>query len=60
MTGVVTSISYAPIKGLGLVDVEEVELELTGVRDNRRFHLISSDGTACEREGRGTARPGRG
>jgi len=44
MTGVVTSISYAPIKGLGLVHVEEVELELTGVRDNRRFHLITSEG----------------
>lgn len=44
MSGVVTSISYAPVKGLGLVDVETVELELTGVRDNRRFHLISSDG----------------
>ena len=44
MTGVVTSISYAPIKGLGLVHVEEVDLELTGVRDNRRFHLITSEG----------------
>jgi uncharacterized protein YcbX len=44
MTGVVTSISYAPMKGLGLVHVEEVELELTGVRDNRRFHLITSEG----------------
>jgi uncharacterized protein YcbX len=44
MTGVVTSISYAPMKGLGLVHTEAVELELTGVRDNRRFHLITSEG----------------
>ena len=44
MTGVVTSISYAPMKGLRLVHVEEVELELTGVRNNRRFHLITSEG----------------
>ena len=44
MTGSVTSISYAPVKGLGLARVEEVELELTGVRDNRRFHLITNEG----------------
>ena len=40
----VTSITYAPVKGLGLVHVDEVELELTGVRENRRFHLIDDDG----------------
>ena len=39
-----TSITYAPVKGLGLVHVDEVELELTGVRENRRFHLIDDDG----------------
>jgi uncharacterized protein YcbX len=44
MTGIVTSISYAPMKGLGLVHAEEIELELTGVRDNRRFHLITDEG----------------
>jgi uncharacterized protein YcbX len=44
VTGAVTSITYAPVKGLGLADVEEVELELTGVRDNRRFHLITDQG----------------
>ena len=44
MTGSITSITYAPVKGLGLVHAEEVELELTGVRDNRRFHLITSEG----------------
>jgi uncharacterized protein YcbX len=40
----VTSITYAPVMGLGLVLVDEVELELTGVRENRRFHLIDDDG----------------
>jgi len=40
----VTSITYAPVKGLGLVHVDQVELELTGVRENRRFHLIDDDG----------------
>ena len=44
MTGVVTSITYAPVKGLGLSHVDEVELELTGVRENRRFYLIGEDG----------------
>src|SRR6187399_3242463 len=41
---IVTSIGYAPVKGLGLVQVDEVELERTGVRENRRFHLIDDDG----------------
>jgi uncharacterized protein YcbX len=40
----VTSITYAPVKGLGLVHVDEVDLELTGIRENRRFHLIDDDG----------------
>ncbi len=44
MTAAVTSITYAPVKGLALSRVEEIELELTGVRDNRRFHLITDDG----------------
>ena len=44
MTGVVASITYAPVKGLGLSHVDEVELELTGVRENRRFYLIGEDG----------------
>jgi uncharacterized protein YcbX len=41
---IVTAITYAPVKGLGLVHVDEVELERTGVRENRRFHLIDDDG----------------
>ena len=44
VTGSVTSITYAPVKGLALTHVDEVELELTGVRENRRFHLIGDDG----------------
>ena len=40
----VTAITYAPVKGLGLAHVDEVELEPTGVRENRRFHLIDDDG----------------
>ena len=39
-----TSITYAPVKGLALDHVDEVELEPTGVRENRRFHLIGDDG----------------
>ena len=44
MTGSVTSITIAPVKGLGLVDVGEVELEPSGIRQNRRFYLIAADG----------------
>jgi len=40
----VTSIMVAPVKGLGLAQADEVELEHTGVRANRRFYLISDDG----------------
>ena len=44
MSGVVTWITYAPVKGLGLLAADEVELEASGVRGNRRFHLIGEDG----------------
>jgi uncharacterized protein len=37
-------ISVAPVKGLALVQREEVLLERFGVRENRRFHLIGADG----------------
>jgi uncharacterized protein YcbX len=40
----VSEIAYSPVKGLALAFHDEVELELTGVRDNRRFHLIGADG----------------
>jgi uncharacterized protein YcbX len=44
VSGVVSWITYAPVKGLGLLSVDEVELEAAGVRGNRRFHLIGEDG----------------
>ncbi len=40
----VTAIAYSPVKGLALAFHDEVELEANGVSDNRRFHLIGSDG----------------
>jgi len=40
----VSAIAYSPVKGLALGFHDEVELEATGVRDNRRFHLIGADG----------------
>jgi uncharacterized protein YcbX len=42
--GTVAAISYAPVKGLALGSFAEVELERTGVRGNRRFHVIGEDG----------------
>jgi uncharacterized protein YcbX len=44
MTASVRSITYAPVKGLGLASVEWVELEAGGVRPNRRFYLVDEDG----------------
>jgi uncharacterized protein len=41
---VVTRISVAPVKGLGLVHPEGVILEGHGVRENRRFHIVDADG----------------
>jgi uncharacterized protein YcbX len=40
----VVRISIAPVKSLGLLHPEEIELELHGVRGNRRFWLVDSDG----------------
>jgi uncharacterized protein YcbX len=44
VTASVTWITYAPVKGLGLTRVEEAALEPSGVRENRRFHLIDDQG----------------
>lgn len=44
MSGSVARISIAPIKGLGLVHPESVELEPHGVTADRRFHLIDERG----------------
>jgi uncharacterized protein len=40
----VTRISIAPVKGLGLVHPDEVELETTGVLANRRFYIVDAEG----------------
>jgi uncharacterized protein len=40
----VARISIAPVKGLGLVHPDEVMVELTGVAENRRFHIVDADG----------------
>jgi uncharacterized protein len=44
MTGSVAWITIAPVKGLGLVHRDEVQLEPFGVRENRRFYLVDDDG----------------
>src|SRR3954471_17224771 len=40
----VARLSISPVKGLALVEVDEVELELTGARANRLFHIVDADG----------------
>jgi uncharacterized protein len=40
----VSRISISPVKGLGLVHPEQVLLERTGVLENRRFHIVDTDG----------------
>jgi uncharacterized protein YcbX len=40
----VVRISIAPVKSLGLVHPDEVQVERQGVRGNRRFWLVDSDG----------------
>jgi uncharacterized protein YcbX len=42
--GAVAWIQVAPVKGLALGDRREVLLERTGVRENRRFHLVDAGG----------------
>lgn len=37
-------ISVAPVKGLALTEREQVQLELCGVRENRRFYLTTAAG----------------
>jgi uncharacterized protein YcbX len=44
MTPSVVRISIAPVKSLGLLHPDEVELEPNGVRGNRRFWLLDGDG----------------
>jgi len=40
----VSRISISPVKGLALVQRDEVLLERTGVPENRRFHIVDEDG----------------
>jgi uncharacterized protein YcbX len=50
----VSEIAYSPVKGLALASHDEVELERTGVRDNRRFHLVGADGRLANGKRAGT------
>lgn len=40
----VSRISISPVKGLALIHPDEVLLALTGVAENRRFHIVDADG----------------
>ena len=40
----VSRISISPVKGLGLVHPEQVRLEHVGVLENRRFHIVDTNG----------------
>lgn len=44
MSGRIAWISIAPVKGLGLVAREQVELTLDGVPEDRRFYLVDERG----------------
>ena len=44
MKACVVRMSIAPVKSLGLVHPDEIELESHGVRGNRRFWLVDADG----------------
>jgi uncharacterized protein YcbX len=44
MAATISEIAYTPVKGLALAFHDFVTLERTGVRDNRRFHLVDGDG----------------
>jgi uncharacterized protein YcbX len=50
---VVTRLSIAPVKGLGLLHPDEVVLDADGVTGNRRFHLIDDDGRFVNLQRRG-------
>jgi len=44
VTGSVAWIAIAPVKALALLYLAEVELEPTGVRENRAFYLVDGEG----------------
>ncbi len=51
MEGRVVRISIAPVKSLGLVHPEEIELTPAGVVGDRRFWLVDSDGRLANGKG---------
>src|SRR5436853_7633343 len=50
----VSWLTIAPVKGLALVEVDELALARDGVRENRRFYLVDADGQryGLKRDGR--------
>src|SRR5262249_56951871 len=44
VTATVARIAIAPVKGLGLVPPEAVEVGPRGVDENRRFHVVDEQG----------------
>jgi uncharacterized protein YcbX len=54
MPGRVVRISIAPVKSLGLVHPEEVDVALGGVAGNRRFWLVDEDGRLFNNKRSGT------
>jgi uncharacterized protein YcbX len=50
----VSWLTIAPVKGLALVEVDELALARNGVRENRRFYLVDADGRryGLKRDGR--------
>jgi hypothetical protein len=44
VAGTVAWITIAPVKGLALQQLDEIELDREGARGNRRFYLIDEDG----------------
>jgi uncharacterized protein YcbX len=50
----VSRISIAPVKGLGLLHPETALLEETGVRENRRFHIVDANGRRFNQMRNGT------
>jgi MOSC domain-containing protein len=54
VTATVARLSIAPVKSLGLVHPDEIELEDYGVRGNRRFWLVDSSGRLYNGKREGT------
>ena len=45
----VAEINIAPVKSMGLVGLDEVVLDLGGIRDDRRFYLVNGQGRLLTR-----------